>query len=377
MKKLRFGMIGGAGGAFIGSIHLRAAQFDGLGELAAGCFSRDRQKSLAFGRREGVPEERIYDSFEEMAEREAQRPDPVDFVIIAAPNDVHYACCRAFLSRGIHVVCDKPLTHTSAQAEDLAALAEKQGLLFAVTYPYAAMPAAGFMRDFIAAGKLGRILRIRGEYLSDNLLKPNEELDSGMRWRIDPEHAGISTCCADIGVHAQHLISYVTGLRMREISADMTVFGEGRTLDTDLTAVIRYEGGVKGHLWCSNVAAGKYNDLNIGVFGTKGSLFWSLETPDIVTFGGLPGQTVQYRMGRAADAGRDLSLFRLPAGQSEGYYLAFANIYRNFMTALASAKAGLPFERKFPSAEEGAESVRFVERCVESAAADGRFLPMG
>ena len=372
--KLRFGMIGGGEGAFIGGIHLKGALFDGLGELTAGCFSRSYEKSLAFGREQGLAEDRIYRTFEEMAECESAREDGIDFVIVAAPNHVHYDCCKAFLRRGIHVVCDKPLTHYAWQAEELAEIAEKKDLLFAVTYPYAAMPAAAFMRAQIAAGKLGRILLVKGEYLSDNLVAANESLGSGMRWRIDPAKAGPSTCCADIGVHAQNLISYVTGLSIRELSADMNVIGEDRTLDTNFTAVIRYQDDVKGHLWCSNVAAGKCNDLRIEVYGTKGSMAWSLETPDIVICGGRPGETVLCRMGEAMAPAAGSAAFRLPSGQSEGYYLAFANIYRAFMQALAAKKAGLPYEKNYPDVQAGIESLRFVEACLASSADNGRWV---
>ena len=422
MEKLKFGMIGGAAGSFIGDVHLKAALFDGLGDLAAGCFSRDHEKSLAFGQEHGIDVDRVYRSFGEMAEKEAAREDPVDFVIVAAPNDVHYDCCKAFLERGINVVCDKPLTHTSAQAEELKRIAEAKDLLLAVTYTYSAMPAAAFMRELIASGGLGKLLLIKGEYLSDNLLVPNEQLDSGMLWRIDPAKAGPSTCCADIGVHCQHLISFVTGLAIEELSADMNVIGEDRVLDTNFTATVRYQDGVKGHLWCSNVAAGSYNGLSISVYGTKGSVHWSLEEPDIVTFGGgTPGQTIQYRMGKTGgcdmevpaggcDAGLstggsgtasstggcdpdpssggmpETGIFkvrracapalRLPAGQGEGYYLAFAKIYRAFMTALMKKRMGQPFAVEFPTASDGIESLRFVEACLESSGAGGKWVKL-
>lgn len=378
-RKLKFGMVGGGDGAFIGDIHRRAAEFDGLGTLTAGCFSRDFEKSLAYGEAHGLSSDRIYHSFEEMAEAESKRPDPIDFVIVAVPNHVHYECCKAFLQRGIHVACDKPLTHTSQQAEELKELAERAGLLFAVTYPYAAMPGAAFIRSRIEAGDIGEILLIKAEYLSDNLLAPNEKLGSGMLWRIDPEKAGPSTCCADIGVHAQNLISSVTGLKMKELSADMNVIGDGRTLDTNFTATVRYENGVKGHIWCSNIAAGKYNDLSIEVYGTKGSLAWSLEEPDFVTFGGVPGQTVKYRMGRTSDSAEDAEMFRLPAGQGEGYYLAFANVYRAFMTELQRKKEGQPLKKGqssrkgYPDIDEGIESLKFVEACIASSERNGEW----
>ena len=372
MAKLSFGMIGGGEGSFIGDIHRMGAQLDGLGQLAAGCFSRDYGKSLDYGRRAGLDEDRIYRTYEEMAEAEAGRPDPIDFVIVAAPNHIHYDCCRAFLEKGIHVVCDKPLTNELEQARDLKALAEEKDLLFGVTFVYSAMPAAWFMKEEIAAGRIGEIIRVKGEYLSDNLLAPNEDLDGGMLWRIDPAKAGKSTCCADIGVHCQQLISYVTGLSIRELSADMTVVGEGRQLDTDFTASLRFDSGAKGHMWCSNVAAGKYNDLNIAVYGTKGSMAWSLEEPDFVTMSGKNGQTVRCRVGKSGGS-RAGAPFRLPAGQSEGWVLAFANIYRAFMSALISKKAGQPFARNYPGIGEGIDSVAFVEACVSSWQNGGRW----
>ncbi len=354
---LKFGMVGGAAGAFIGSIHLKAARLTGRGALAAGCFSRSYEKSLAFGREQGLAPDRIYHSYKEMAEAEAARPDGIDFVIVAAPNDVHYDCCRAFLERGIHVVCDKPLTHTSAQAEELADLAEEKDLLFAVTYTYSAIPAAAYMREMVKEGRLGRLLFVKGEFLSENLLPPNEDLEPGMRWRIDPVKAGPSTCCADIGVHAQHMMSFVTGLTMKELSADMNVIGAGRVLDTNFTATIRYEEGAKGTLWCSNVAAGRRGDLCLEVYGTEGSIRWTLEDPG----------TVIVCEGHGKESVRQ----HLPEGTGENYCLAFAEIYRNFMEALSHQKAGLPFDREFPDVYDGIWSMRFVEACLKSSAAGG------
>lgn len=375
MTKLRFGMIGGGEGSFIAGIHRMGAELDGMGELAAGCFSRSTEKSLEYGRGAGLDEKRIYATYEEMALREGARPDPIDFVIVAAPNHVHYDCCRAFLENGIHVVCDKPLTNELGQARKLKALAEKKDLLFAVTYVYSAMPAAWFMRDQITAGKIGEILRVKGEYLSDNLLASNEELDRGMLWRIDPAKAGKSTCCADIGVHCQQLISYVTGLSIRELSADRTVIGEGRRLDTDFTANLRFDGGAKGHMWCSNVAAGKYNDLNIAVYGTKGSMAWSLEDPDFVTMSGEAGQTIRCRVGKNSGSSEGAP-YRLPAGQSEGWVLAFANIYRDFMKSLIRKKAGQPLQKNYPGIDDGIAGVAFVEACVKSWQAGGRWTAL-
>ena len=367
MEKLKFGMIGGGKGSFIADLHLKGALFDGLGELAAGCFSRNREKSLEFGRMQGIAEERIYGSFREMAEQEAKREDPVDFVIIAAPNNVHYACAKAFLENGINVVCDKPLTHYLYEAEELKKLAKEKDLLFGVTYTYSAYPAVSFMKRMIEDGKVGEIRLVKAEFLTDNFAIPNEQLGKSMLWRLDPEVAGRSTCCGDIGVHAQNLISSVTGLEMEELSADLNVIGENRVLDTNFTATVRYKSGAKGHIWCSNVAMGKCNDLNIAVYGDKGSLSWSEESADIVVFNELSGCSVHYRMGTSFSSIGGSQMFRLPAGVSEGYYEAFANIYRNYMTALLNKKAGKPYEVNYPDVNCGIESLRFVEACLASS----------
>jgi predicted dehydrogenase len=371
MDKLKFGMIGGGKGSFIGDLHLKGALFDHLGLLKAGCFSRNYNKSLEFGAKMNIDPNRIYKSYGEMAEKEAIRDDKIDFVIIAAPNNVHYDCAKTFLEHGINVVCDKPLTYYSYEAENLMHIAREKDLLFGVTYVYTAYPAVPFMRNIIDSGKLGNLNIIKAEYLTDNLAVDNEQLGNSMLWRIDPKFVGRSTCCGDIGVHAQNLISTLTGLKIDELSADLNIYGNNRVLDTNFTAIVRYKGGVKGHIWCSNVAVGHCNGLSISIYGDKGSLRWELENPDIVIFSELSGTDTHYHMGTTFSSIGDSDIFRLPAGVSEGYYEAFANIYKKYMTALLNKKSGLDYTIDYPDVSAGVESIRFLEACLSSSENNG------
>ncbi|MCH1983863.1 Gfo/Idh/MocA family oxidoreductase [Ruminococcus sp. OA3] len=366
MEKLTFGMIGGGKGSFIADLHLKGALFDNMGTLAAGCFSRNYQKSLDFGSSMGIQEDRIYTTYQEMAEEEGRREDKIDFVIIAAPNNVHYECAKAFLENGIHVVCDKPLTHYSWEAEELKRIAEGKDLLFGVTYVYSMYPGPRFMREMISQGKIGRIRLVNAEYLTDNLAVSNDELGGNMAWRIDPKVAGRSTCVGDIGVHAQQLIASVSGLEMKEVWADMNIIGEDRVLDTNANVMVRYKGGAKGHIWCSNVVVGNNNNLNIAVYGEKGCLRWFQEDPDVVIFGELGGKETRYRMGTSFRSIGSSDIYRLPAGVGEGYYEAFANVYREFMTALLRKKHGEAYDISYPDICHGIESIKFVEACLKS-----------
>lgn len=365
MKKLSFGMIGGGKGSFIANLHFRGARFDGLAELTAGCFSRSREKSLDFGRSVGIDDDRIYETYQEMAEREAQRPDKIDFVIIAAPNNVHYEAAKIFLEHGINVACDKPVTHTSAQAEELRRIADEKGLLFAVTYVYTAYPGTMFMRSMIEKGLIGKVRLMDCQFLIGNLAADNIQANT-LSWRLDPKVAGPSTCTGDIGIHAQNLMSTITGLKMTEIFADMNVIGTGRELDTNADILVRYEGGAKGHIWCSNMVVGHNNFFTIKICGEKGTLYWNQEDPNNVIFHEEGKPEVCFRMGTGFDDVGLSDVFRLPMGFHEGYYLGFANIYKRFETAIINKMEGKPYELNYPTIDDGIVSQKFVETCLES-----------
>jgi predicted dehydrogenase len=369
--RLRYGMVGGGQGAFIGDVHRRAIGLDGLAELVAGCFSRDFDNTLATGRPLGVADERLYRDYDHMAAAEAARPDGIDFVVIVTPNAQHYAAAKAFLLCGIHVVCDKPLTVELAEAQELAELARAGGLLFAVTYTYTGYPAVKQAREMVRRGEIGEIRFVNAEYPQEWLARAIEQ--GGQKqasWRTDPRQSGKSNCVGDIGTHIESLVSYVTGLRIKSLCARLDSFGPGRMLDDNACIMLEYQGGAKGLYWSSQIAAGYDNALRVRIFGSKGSIQWSQENPNylLVSMLGQPAQLLS--RGRDAFHGPAQAFSRLPGGHPEGYFEAFANIYRTFAAALSKLKAGQRLEGAdldFPDVAMGIDGVRFVGSCVDSS----------
>jgi predicted dehydrogenase len=380
-RRLRYGMVGGGEGSFIGAVHRAALRLDNIAELAAGCFSRSFEKTAAAGSLLGVERDRLYENSRQMAERESSRPDPIDFVVIVTPNSTHYETAKNFLEHGIHVVCDKPLTITSSEAVELVALAEERGLQFGVTYTYSGYPAVRQIRELIRRGDIGNIRFVSGEYPQDWLAEPAERGSGNAQaqWRTDPSTSGISNCVGDIGTHLEHMISYVTGLTIRSLCARLDTMVEGRRLDDNASVMLEYAGGAKGLYWCSQIAWGHDNGLSFRIYGTKGSVSWSQETPDRYELA-VTGETK-----RTVIRGRDRffpgaeTLVRIPAGHPEGYYEAFANIYRSYCTALLDRKSGITpsAECEYPTAVDGLNGVRFVEACVESSRGGAVWVELG
>ena len=370
-RKLRFGMVGGGPGAFIGDVHRKAAMFDGKAELVAGVFSRKYENTIATGKSLGLDESRLYRDFEEMARQEAAREDGIDFVSIVTPNYAHYAVAKGFLENGIHVVCDKPFTFKVEEAEELARMAREKGLLIAVTYTYTGYPMVKHAREMIRRGDIGEIRVISAEYLQGWLATPLEATGQKQAsWRTDPTQSGVSNCVGDIGSHIENLVSYVTGLKIKSLCANLDIFGENRTLDDNAEILVRYEGGATGVYHCSQVAIGHDNDLRVRIFGTKGSIEWAQESPNYlkVAYLGQPVQVLSRGEGYLYPQAARLS--RIPSGHPEGYYEAFANIYSTFASALLKIKAGetpAAEDLDFPSAEAGVAGVRFINKCVESS----------
>jgi predicted dehydrogenase len=370
-KKLRYGMIGGGPGAFIGEVHRKAIGLDGMAELAAGCFSRSWEKTLETGRILGLSEERLYQDYLTMAEKEANRPDPVDFVVVVTPNAQHYGAVKAFLSKGIPVVCDKPLTFETEEAEELAALAKRNNALFAVTYTYTGYPAVKQARELIAAGEIGDIRFVNAEYPQEWLAQPIEqEGQKQASWRTDPALTGKANCTGDIGSHVENLVSYVTGLRIKALCARLDTFGPGRVLDDNASIMLEYEGGAKGLYWASQIAIGYDNALRLRIFGTKGTIQWLQEDPNHlqVTYLDKPAQILS--RGRDAFYPAAQRYSRIPSGHPEGYFEAFANIYKTFIGALEKQKADEPLTAEdldFPGPEMGVNGVKFIGACVESS----------
>lgn len=368
---IRYGMVGGGQGAFIGDVHRKAINLDGMATLVAGCFSRSFENTTSTGRSLGLSEDRLYKTYEEMAQKEAQRADKIDFVVIVTPNYEHYAVAKAFLSRGFSVVCDKPLTFEVAEAQELAELAKKNGVLFAVTYTYTGYPTVKQAREMIKRGDIGEIRFVNAEYPQEWLATPAEKEGSKQAaWRTDPKQTGKSNCVGDIGSHVENMVSYMTGLKIKSLCARLDTFVPGRVLDDNATIMVEYQGGAKGVYWTSQVAIGYDNGLRVRIFGTKGSIQWSQENPNYLVVSRLGKPTETLSRGRDGFYPHAQGYSRIPSGHPEGYFEAFANIYKTFIGALATLKAGrqpTAEEMDFPTVEMGIDGVRFIGKCVESS----------
>ncbi|NMB01283.1 MAG: Gfo/Idh/MocA family oxidoreductase [Firmicutes bacterium] len=359
-------MVGGGLKSYIGEVHHKGAIFDGKAELVAGSFSRSYDQTLLTGKHLGLNPERLYRDHAEMAEKEGAREDGIDFVIICSPNYAHYDAAKAFLEQGIHVVCDKPLTFTIEQAEELRDLAQTNGLLFCVTYAYSQCAALKQAQTMIRKGDLGEIKMVAAEYPMGWLAT-----DVGDLWRLDPEKTGISNCVGDIGTHVEHTVSYVTGLEIDELCARLDNFGGvDRALDTNAVIMVKYKNGAVGNYWCSQVAIGYDNGLSLRVFGTKGSIEWHQEHPNQLKVAKL-GEPLQiWSRGNDYFYPEAQVMSRLSAGHVEGYYEMFANLYNNFTSALLKLKQGREpntTDLDFPDANAGVNGVKFIHRCVESS----------
>lgn len=378
--RIRYGMVGGGPGAFIGKVHRMAAALDGHYELVAGAFSSDPAKSRQAGDELGIADSRVYDSFEEMARAEAALParERIELVTIVTPNHLHHPVAMAFLATDIHVICDKPLTTTLADAEELCRQATERDLVFCVTHNYSGYPMVKEARERVRSGELGDIRRIVVEYSQGWLATLLEaEGHKQAAWRADPERAGASSALGDIGTHAHHLAGYVTGLEADEVFADVGTLVEGRVLEDDATVIVRYEGGVRGLITASQVSAGERNHLRLRVYGSAGGLDWSQEQPDRLRLLLADGSERILHDGIAGLSERATAHLRLPAGHPEGFIEAFANLYRNVartLDARAGRAAAGPFDDDFPTVQDGARGAFFVENALRSASS-GAWVP--
>lgn len=372
--KLRFGMVGGGPGSFIGDVHRKAAAFDGKAELVAGCFSRSHAKTLVTGKNLGLSSDRLYSSYEEMAINEGTRADGIDFVSIVTPNSTHYPVAKTFLEHGINVVCDKPLTFTQDEAEELARLAEEKDLLFCVTYTYSGYPMVKQARELIRRGTIGEIRMVMGEYPQGWLATTVEKSGSNKQasWRTDPAQSGRSNCVGDIGSHIENTVAYITGLKIKSLCAKLDIFGKDRSLDDNASIMVRYDGGASGLYWSSQVAIGHDNGLKVRIFGTKGSIEWEQEDPNYLRVAILGQPVLTYSRGEGYLDPYPASLCRIPSGHPEGYYEAFANIYTAFAKALWKKMQGEELTAEdldFPDAFAGLAGVKFINKCVDSSKA--------
>ncbi len=371
-RKLRYGMVGGGPGAFIGEVHRKAAALDGRIDLVAGAFSSDPSKSRQQGEDLNLDPKRVYGSYEEMAEKEAALPgdERIDFVSIVTPNFLHFPIAKTFIERGFHVVCDKPMTNTVEEAEELCRLVGRHDVVFALTHNYTGYPMVKQARAMVQNGELGDLRKIVVAYPQGWLATRLEETGQKQAaWRTDPKKAGVSSAVGDIGSHAENLARYITSLDIESLCADVTTFVPGRDLEDDANMLVHYEGGVRGVLYCSQVSVGEENDINIRVYGTKGSLEWHQENPNYLSFRTNDGPEQIYKRGNdyLADAAKRNS--RLPSGHPEAFIEAFANIYVNAARAIAARVVGEevdPMDVDYPTVQDGAVGVHFIHKAIES-----------
>ncbi len=381
-RKLRYAMVGGGRDAFIGAVHRHAMALDGQYELVAGALSSMPDKSLASGCDLGLSDDRNHASWPALLKAELKRPaeDRIDLVSIVTPNHVHFEVARAFVDAGIHVVCDKPLVHTSAQADELVRLVRERGTVFGVTYNYTGYPMVRQAREMVRAGLIGAVRKVVVEYHQGWLAT---QLEAGPHkqaaWRTDPARSGIAGAMGDIGSHAENLCASVTGLEIEAICADLSAFVPGRRLDDDASLLLRFKGGARGVLMASQIEVGSENDIRLRVAGERGTLDWRQEEPNVLIHAPIDGpHTILTRNAPwLSDAAKRAC--RLPPGHPEAFIEAFANIYAGVAQDIRSRAADAPRDlglADYPRVEDGARGVRFIEKTVESSRSDRKWTPM-
>ena len=373
-RKLRMGMVGGGRGAFIGAVHRMAANLDGKIELVAGCFSSDAEKSRLSGEDFYLDPARVYTSYEDMAQKEAALPadQRIDFVSIVVRNNLHVPVAKAFLDAGINVICDKPLAFSLAEAKEFAEVVKKSGKVFALTHNYTGYPMVKEARAMVKAGKLGKLLKIVAEYPQGYASSAFKNAADGAisNWRMDPSTSGVSNCIGDIGTHAENLARYITGLEIEELAAELTTFIPGRQLDDDGNILVRYENGVKGIIYASQVSSGDENNLNIRVYGTEGSIEWHQEQPNELVVKWLDKPREIWRRGNSYNGPEAAGVTRLPFGHPEAFIEAFANVYLAAGEAIRDEVQGKfprPEGYDFPTVDDGVAGMAFIEAAVTSS----------
>ena len=374
MKRLKFAMVGGGKGSFIGPIHRMAVRMDDIADLVAGCFSRNARANAAAGAKFRVPPERIYADANSLIKAERGK---IDFLVVATTNETHYAIAKAALMAGIDVFCEKPLSLTLKEASELGRIAERKGLILGIPFTYTGYPMVKLARDLVKKGELGRIDKVVMEYVQGSFRKIDfsKPLDKRNAWKMDPKRSGRSCVVADIGVHGAHLIEYVTGLEIRKVAADLSSFAPGNRLDDDASILMRLSEGAKAVMVASKIATGEENCIRLHVYGDRASLVWKVEEGNYLYVKYAFGPERIYK--RNAPYIADLSAVskrcsRIPAGHHEGFIEAFANHYREFCAALRGCTTC-----DFPQARDGRRTIQFVDAALASDRADGKWVAVG
>lgn len=379
MEPIRLGMVGGGKDAFIGGVHRIASRIDAQFNLVAGALSSTPEKSRESGQALGLAADRCYDSYEEMAQAEAARPDGIQAVSIVTPNHMHAGPAMEFLKRGIHVICDKPLTATMEQANELAAAIRDARALFILTHNYTGYPMVRQARAMVAAGDLGKLRVVQVEYPQDWLTDAVETTGTNKQaeWRTDPARSGAGGSIGDIGTHAHNLACFVTGLQVETLAADLQSFVPGRRVDDNAHILLRFSGGARGMMWSSQVAPGNENALRLRVYGEKGGLEWAQEDPNYLWFTpfGEPKRLLTRAGAGASNVANAVS--RTPGGHPEGYLEGFANIYTGAAAAIRAADAGQkPDLSLLPGLNEGLNGMRFIAAAIRSSQSDAAWVTL-
>ena len=369
-RRMRIGMVGGGKDAFIGGVHRIALRLDGNYELVAGSISSNFNNSKETGKDLGIAEDRIYETYQEMAKKESARSDGIHVVAIVTPNHLHVPIAKIFAEKGIHIICDKPLALSSEEAIELKNIVENNKIIFALTHNYTGYPMVRHARSLIQKNDLGSIRVVQAEYPQDWLTTKAE--DSGLKqaeWRTDPKRSGNGGCIGDIGTHAFNLIRFITGLEVDELSADIHTFVKGRLLDDNAQIMLRFKGRAKGAIWSSQVAVGNENNLKIRVFGENGGLEWRQEDPNYLYYTkfGHPTQKITRGSGSASEEANNVT--RIPPGHPEGYLEGFANIYSDVYKRLFAQTNKQNYDQSndcYPTIYDGVEGMRFIETVLES-----------
>lgn len=382
MDKIKLGMVGGGSGAFIGAIHRIAARLDNQYELVAGALSADPARAQQSAKDLGIAAERCYLNYQDMAEAEAARPDGIEAVSIVTPNHLHFPIAKAFLAAGIHVICDKPMTCSLHEAMELKELANNSGKLFVLTHNYSAYPMVRQAQQMVGEGLLGKLRLVQVEYAQDWLTTAAENTGNKQaEWRTDPKRSGPAGCLGDIGTHAFNLAAFISGLQLEQVSAELSTFVNGRVLDDNVHAMLRFEQGVRGMLWSSQVAPGNENGLRIRVYGSDGGLEWSQEQPNQLLYSPFsqPSRIIS-RAGYGYNAEAE-HLVRTPAGHPEGYLEGFANIYTETAKAIRTARSGssatdILANSLLPGVKQGVEGLQFINAMIHSSQNNGKWTAL-
>jgi predicted dehydrogenase len=371
--KIRYAMVGGGRGAFIGAVHRIAARMDDRFELVAGALSANPENAKASAADLHIAADRAYSSYEEMLRIEKTRADGIQAVVIVTPNHMHFPVAKACLEAGVDVICDKPVTRTLEEAIELQKIVEKSGCFFALTHNYSGYPLVRYARELVAAGKLGKLRVVQVEYPQEWLTEAADADNKQASWRTDPARSGLAGCLGDIGTHAFQLAQFIAQQKVDAVSADITSFVDGRLVDDNVHAMLRFSDGAKGMLWSSQVAPGCENGLRVRLYGDKAGIEWAQENPNELWFGEL--NKPRQRITRRGDIGSDIAVrgMRVPGGHPEGYLEGFANLYKDIADILIARQQG---ERHFlqdwvPGIQTGVDGMRFIQAVLDSSKSDG------